>query len=343
MSEFLPEIVVVAAIIRDRENRLCLSRRPEHKHQGGLWEFPGGKVEEGEPLEQALARELDEELGMKAVRSQPFMTVRHRYPDLRVTLHFREVTAYTGEPHGREGQPVEWVPLQELSSRQFPAANQPVVTALKLPRQLVIPPEGLHYQDVLAGIDRLDPDSQGLYLRQWSQSDALPELAARCRARGVRFWIRDDAHLATREHAFGLHLTGLDGSGLWRERASMGAGHVGAGPARERARSARQDPRDLEQALQNYPGILSASCHNEQEIAQAVEWGAQMATLSPVHATPTHPDAQPLGWDRFRALAEGKPLVFYALGGVTPQDLDTALHHGAYGLAGIRAFWINNG
>ncbi|HBP93498.1 MAG TPA: 8-oxo-dGTP diphosphatase MutT, partial [Alcanivorax sp.] len=228
MSEFLPEIVVVAAIIRDRENRLCLSRRPEHKHQGGLWEFPGGKVEEGEPLEQALARELDEELGMKAVRSQPFMTVRHRYPDLRVTLHFREVTAYTGEPHGREGQPVEWVPLQELSSRQFPAANQPVVTALKLPRQLVIPPEGLHYQDVLAGIDRLDPDSQGLYLRQWSQSDALPELAARCRARGVRFWIRDDAHLATREHAFGLHLTGLDGSGLWRERASMGAGLVGA-------------------------------------------------------------------------------------------------------------------
>ena len=337
MSEFLPEIVVVAAIIRDRENRLCLSRRPEHKHQGGLWEFPGGKVEEGEPLERALARELDEELGMKAVRSQPFMTVRHRYPDLRVTLHFREVTAYTGEPHGREGQPVEWVPLQDLSSRQFPAANQPVVTALKLPRQLVIPPEGLHYQDVLAGIDRLDPDSQGLYLRQWSQSDALPELAARCRERGVRFWIRDDAHLATREHAFGLHLTALDA------RGAGGSGPGGSGPSpRKAGKAGRQDPRDLQEALQNYPGILSAACHNEAEIAQAVEWGAQMATLSPVHATPTHPDAQPLGWDRFRALVEGKPLVFYALGGVTPQDLDTALHHGAFGLAGIRAFWKNN-
>ncbi|MCH9782446.1 MAG: NUDIX domain-containing protein, partial [Gammaproteobacteria bacterium] len=80
MSESLPEITVVAAIIRDREDRLCLSRRPEHKHQGGLWEFPGGKVEEGEPLEQALARELDEELGMQGARSRPFMTVRHRYP-----------------------------------------------------------------------------------------------------------------------------------------------------------------------------------------------------------------------------------------------------------------------
>ena len=87
----LPEIVVVAAIIRDRDNRLCLSRRPEHKHQGGLWEFPGGKVEEGEPLERALARELDEELGMKAARSQPFMTVRHRYPDLRVPLELIDI------------------------------------------------------------------------------------------------------------------------------------------------------------------------------------------------------------------------------------------------------------
>jgi len=310
----LPEITVVAAIIRDHDNRLCLSRRPEHKHQGGLWEFPGGKVEEGEPLDQALARELNEELGMKTTGSQPFMTVRHRYPDLRVTLHFREVTAYTGEPHGREGQPVEWVPLQDLSSRQFPAANQPVVTALKLPRQLVIPPEGLSHHDVLAGIDRLDPDSQGLYLRQWSQSDALPELAARCRQRGLRFWIRDDAHLATREQAFGLHLT--CGSGLY--------------------------PRDLKKALQTFQGVLSASCHNEQEIGQAVEWGAQMATLSPVQASPTHPDARPLGWDRFQALVEGTPLVFYALGGVTPQDLDTALHHGAFGLAGIRAFWKDN-
>ncbi len=332
MSESFPEIVVAAAIIRDRENRLCLSRRPEHKHQGGLWEFPGGKVEEGEAVEQALARELDEELGMKAVRSQPFMTVRHRYPDLRVTLHFREVTAYTGEPHGREGQPVEWVPLQALSSRQFPAANQPVVTALKLPRQLVIPPEGLGHREVLAGIERLDPVGQGLYLRQWSQSDALPELAARCRERGLRFWIRDDAQLAIREHAFGLHLTRA--SGPLCERVL-----VGAGPARERARSARQDPRALEQSIQNFPGILSAACHNEAEIAQAVEWGAQMATLSPVRATPTHPDAQPLGWDRFRALAEEQPLVFYALGGVTPQDLDTARHHGAFGVAGIRAFW----
>ncbi len=73
-------------------------------------EFPGGKVEPGEALDHALARELHEELGLDGVRSIPFLTVRHRYPDLVVTLHFREVTAYTGVAHGREGQPVEWVP-----------------------------------------------------------------------------------------------------------------------------------------------------------------------------------------------------------------------------------------
>ena len=106
----LPEIVVVAGIIRDAQGRLCLSRRPEHKHQGGLWEFPGGKVEAGEALGDALARELDEELGLRDLVSTPFMSVEHAYPDLRVVLHFRELRAWSGEPHGREGQPVEWVP-----------------------------------------------------------------------------------------------------------------------------------------------------------------------------------------------------------------------------------------
>ncbi|CAN0519667.1 unnamed protein product, partial [Scytosiphon promiscuus] len=137
-----------------------------------------------------------------------------------------------------------------------------VVTALKLPRQLVIPPEGLSHRDMLAGIERLDPAIQGLYLRQWSQSEALPELAARCRQRGLRFWLRDDAELAIREQAFGLHLTalgarGADGNGscesgpsprkadLWERPQPAKGDFVGAGLARERERSSRQDARKI--------------------------------------------------------------------------------------------------
>ncbi|GAA5110899.1 Nudix family hydrolase [Alloalcanivorax gelatiniphagus] len=306
MSSPLPEIVVVAGIIPDGHDRLCLSRRPEHKHQGGLWEFPGGKVEPGEALDHALARELHEELGLDAVRSRPFLTVRHRYPDLRVTLHFREVTAFTGEPHGREGQPVEWVPRTELSARAFPEANRPVAVALQLPPEWVIPPEDLDEATVIAGLGRLDAARQGVYLRGWSTH---PGVTAACRERGLRFWVRNDAALATREGAFGLHLNG---------------------PALARA---------AEEGRPAFDGLLSVACHDATQIAQAMAVGADMATLSPVRATPTHPDASPLGWQDFQELVAGNPLVFYALGGVGPEDLATAREHGAYGVAGIRGLW----
>lgn len=306
MSSPLPEIVVVAGIIPDADDRLCLSRRPDHKHQGGLWEFPGGKVEPGEALDHALARELHEELGLDGVRSIPFLTVRHRYPDLAVTLHFRELTAYTGVAHGREGQPVEWVPRAELSARAFPEANRPVAVALRLPPEWVIPPEELDQTAVVEGLARLDPARQGVYLRGWS---GHPAVTAACRARGLRFWVRDDAGLARREGAFGLHLSGEGLARAQREGA----------PA--------------------FEGLLSVACHDAGQIDAARALGADMATLSPVRATPTHPEAAPLGWDGFDELVAGNPLVFYALGGVGPEDLATARAHGAYGVAGIRGLW----
>ena len=98
-----PAITVVAAIIRGEDGRICLSKRPDNKHQGGRWEFPGGKVEQGEALSEALARELEEELGMAGATSSPFMTIAHQYDDLHVTLHFRDVCVWQGEPEGGKG------------------------------------------------------------------------------------------------------------------------------------------------------------------------------------------------------------------------------------------------
>ncbi|KAF0807960.1 hypothetical protein A6D6_00350 [Alcanivorax xiamenensis] len=308
-DEPLPEITVVAGIIRDGEGRLCLSRRPEHKHQGGLWEFPGGKVEPGEALDVALARELHEELGLDVTGCEPFMTVRHRYPDLKVTLHFREVSRYGGEPHGREGQPVEWVPLADVTERAFPAANRPVALALRLPQEWVVVPEGLDEQAVITGLERLDPQRQGVYLRNWSQGPSLSRLAAVCRERGLRFWIRDDMALAVREEASGLHLS---------RRALMAASAAELG---------------------GFAGVVSAACHDSRALERALALDIPMAVVSPVAATATHPDVVPLGWDGFAALTEVRPLVFYALGGLSPDDLTTAREHGAYGVAGIRAFW----
>ncbi|KZM72672.1 thiamine phosphate synthase [Nocardia terpenica] len=88
------------------------------------------------------------------------------------------------------------------------------------------------------------------------------------------------------------------------------------------------------------PGrLVGASCHSEQELEHALRLGADFVTLSPVAPTASHPDAEPLGWNRFRQLIAGYPLPVYALGGMTPDQLTEARRYGAHGVAGIRAFW----
>jgi len=122
-------IDVVAGVIL-RNDRVLIARRPDHLHMGGLWEFPGGKREPGETIRSALERELHEELGIHVLAEEPFMTVTHQYPDKCVQLEFRSVTAFAGEPVGREGQRVAWVMFSQLPDYDFPEANVPIVEAL---------------------------------------------------------------------------------------------------------------------------------------------------------------------------------------------------------------------
>ena len=101
----MKRIHVAAAVIRCVDGQILLAKRPEDKHQGGLWEFPGGKVEASETVQAALSRELEEELGIRPSAARPLIQVRHDYPDKQVLLDVWEVSAFTGEPHGAEGQP----------------------------------------------------------------------------------------------------------------------------------------------------------------------------------------------------------------------------------------------
>lgn len=121
---------VAAGVILNESNQVLLALRPLHKHQGGLWEFPGGKVEAGESVEQALARELLEELNLEVLACEPFLLTEHDYGDKQVCLDVWLVTAHAGQPVGREGQRLDWVALADLAGRQFPAANLPIVEAL---------------------------------------------------------------------------------------------------------------------------------------------------------------------------------------------------------------------
>lgn len=124
---------VVAAVIVDAQaGAILLARRPETKHQGGKWEFPGGKVEPTEAPVVALQRELDEELGIVVAAGDmsQFIEVRHRYPDKNIFLEVWQVSVFTGRPYGREGQEVRWFLKQDLAELAFPAANVPILDKL---------------------------------------------------------------------------------------------------------------------------------------------------------------------------------------------------------------------
>ena len=122
---------VVAGIVFDAGGeRVLLARRKPEQHQGDRWEFPGGKMEVGETLHAALARELDEEIGIVPTAAAHRRTLEHSYPEKRVRLHFIDVTAFAGEPVGREGQALRWVRLGELDGLAFPEANRAIVRAL---------------------------------------------------------------------------------------------------------------------------------------------------------------------------------------------------------------------
>lgn len=122
---------VAVGVILDNEERVLLAKRPLQTHQGGLWEFPGGKVDGGESVSEALYRELEEELAIQVKTSEPLLEIRHDYTDKSVLLDVWLVTGFAGEPRGNEGQPIVWVAVSELANYDFPAANQAIVEALQ--------------------------------------------------------------------------------------------------------------------------------------------------------------------------------------------------------------------
>jgi 8-oxo-dGTP diphosphatase len=126
----MKQVHVAVGVVCDAQNRILIAQRPQHVHQGGLWEFPGGKIEPGESVEQALARELAEELAIEIGVGQPLLQVEHDYGDKAVLLDVWWVREFTGEPHGREGQLWRWASVTELALLPFPAANQPIIAAI---------------------------------------------------------------------------------------------------------------------------------------------------------------------------------------------------------------------
>ena len=311
----MKRIHVAAAVIRGQDGRILIARRADDQHQGGLWEFPGGKVEAGETTRAALDRELEEELGIRPTAARPLIQVRHDYPDKQVLLDVWEVAAFAGEPHGAEGQPLAWVAPRQLAEYQFPAANRPIVAAARLPECYLITPEGLEPEALVQGVRAALAAGIGLI---------------QLRAPGMFDAQYRDLALDIQGLCAGKAQLMLKGPLEWLGDFPAAGWHLTAEQLRQYADQGRPFP----------PGRwLAASCHSAQELALAARMGVDFVTLSPLQATQSHPQAQPLGWARASELLQGFNQPAYLLGGVGPEHLPQAWQAGAQGVAGIRAFW----
>jgi 8-oxo-dGTP diphosphatase len=309
-----PVTRVAAAVILRADGDVLLAQRPEGKPYAGYWEFPGGKLEQGETPRQALDRELREELGLEVVRAAPWMVQRYDYPHADVELHFFRVFAWRGEPAGHDGQAFAWQTPGAIEVAPLLPANTRVLAALSLP--------------VVYGITCAENIGEAAFLAR----------AGHAFAAGLKLAVvREKTWPAARVDAFARHMLALArryGTTLLLngdDAHARALGFAGVHWTADRLASATARPRDL---------IVAASCHTRGDVAKAGGLALDFAMLGPVRATPTHPDAVPIGLDGFAERVAGARLPVFALGGLTPADLHAVIEHGAHGVALRRAAWM---
>ena len=307
--------VAAAVILRADGQEFLLAQRPEGKVYAGYWEFPGGKVEPGETVHQALVRELQEELGITATAATPWLTRQFTYPHATVRLNFWRVTAWEGEigiTAPLEHSAVAWQHCRDAATvSPILPANDPILKALALPTLMAITHSVEVGEDVeLARIEAAL--ARGVRLFQVRDKE-LPaaerawfadSVVAMTHHRDAIVLINDDADLA-RQLESGLHLSAT------------------------RLLATTERP--------NAPWV-GASCHTAAELAKAAELGLDYALLGPVLPTPTHPENAGLGWAEFARLVAGSPIPVFALGGMQAEMLGEAQANGAHGIALMRGW-----
>ncbi|HSC76472.1 MAG TPA: Nudix family hydrolase [Pseudomonadales bacterium] len=305
---------VAVAVIENDNGDILIAKRPDHLHMGGFWEFPGGKVEAGETVLLALQREIHEEVALDIHAAQPLLQIPFQYPDKKVLLDVWHVKNFFGVAQGCEGQQIVWVSRTELCQYEFPPANRAILTALRLPDRLLITGEFLDVAECLqrtrTALEKHGIRAVMLRAHQLTPAAYLQlanEMAPLCQQHNAQLLLNTAAESFIGQ-AEGLHLSS------------------------PRLQDCRERPVSTHQ-------LFGASCHNQAEIEQALALGADYLLLSPVLPTSTHPDALPLGWDGLAALLTQCPVPVFALGGLTDQHLQSIKALGAFGIAGIAAWW----
>ena len=308
-------VEVAAAILLREENghsEFLLAQRPEGKVYAGYWEFPGGKVEPGESLREALVREIQEELGVTIDRAWPWLSCEFTYPHARVRLKFFRANSWHGEISPIEHSGIVWLKIGgEIPVSPVLPANGPILRALELPPIYAL--TNAAENGIEAELSKLEGAlNKGLRLIQIRDQTLSAEqrldfarkvMQLAQKHRNALVLVNDDEALAREIGAHGLHLS-----------------------------SAR-----LAQITQRPPfEWVAASCHNGEELSRASALNLDFAVLSPVLPTTSHAQAEGIGWEAFARLIERSSLPVFALGGMKPELLDLARENGAHGLAMMR-------
>lgn len=307
----VPVDVAVGILIRP-DGRLLFASRPAGKPYAGYWEFPGGKLEPGETVAHALARELHEELGIDIGPVFPWLVREFDYPHALVRLHFCRVFEWRGELHAREQQGFGFFPLAALPTPLLPATI-PVLRGLELPAMYAI--SAARNLGVDEFLRRLEAAlARGLRLVQLREPELgereverlFAEMQAMTRAAGARLMVNSRHPAGLWERADGVHLT---------------------------SRHLRET-----HARPSLPWV-GASVHTAGELRHAGHLALDYAVLGPAQITASHPGQPPLGWTEFERLAAVTELPVYAIGGLEAQTLPLAMACGAHGIALLSAAW----
>ncbi|ALO46920.1 Nudix family hydrolase [Pseudohongiella spirulinae] len=316
---------VAVGVIRNNIGEILVSRRSAAQHMGGFWEFPGGKVEPGESVRQALSRELLEELNItvSAESLQPLCCIRHDYPDKSVLLDVWQTDRYNGAPLGMEGQPLRWVAADKLVADEFPPGNRGIIRALRLPRRLMLINCDEQLTRNLPVTSKL-PDRSLIRLRFMGQEQSFGEYL-----HTLNVLVPDITH----DILVDLPTARVEQQALVELREShrqikgfFANRHVA------QSMTSRPDGDDL---------IFGCATHNAAEVSTARQLGADFVIISPVLPSRSHPQDPGLGWKQFSELAGLFPGPAFAMGGMTHQDLESAMAAGAHGIAGISMFNVS--
>jgi 8-oxo-dGTP diphosphatase len=304
-------IEVAASIVRTTDGRVLMAERTRGQISPGFWELPGGKIDAGESAEQAAIRELEEEIGIRAQKVRPWISYEHAYPLRRIRLHFFKVDRWAGTPHGREGQRLAWIDPAMPSVAPILPSVERVLGALGLPSLYAVCRSADH-GGMAAMLEHIAVAVRnGLRLLQLREPKLSPDqrvaLARRVNAMAAPWGAR----------------VLMVGSALEAHRAGLTGVHSNS----QELRRLRGRPTGK---------LWLCSCHDEGDLARAIELGADAAVLSPVLQSAAHPKRPAIGWDGFRRLCAHARLPLYAQGGIDGEFMAEAQRAGAIGIATAR-------